>query len=121
VAVSISLGSLRNVATVTKPTGVRTIDAGGGYIDEYGPLDPPRWNCAIATATVKLVERMFAATVIAQATHVLSGRFNPGITTKSRVTWVDRAGTTHTANVLDFNDTDGAGVETVALVSEILP
>ena len=117
--VSIDLGGLRNVASASKPTGTRTIDAGGGYVETYAPLDPPRWNCKIDKASVKVAERLFAATVLAHATHILSGRFHPGITTKTRLVWVDRAGETHTADVVDVDDTEGAGVETVALVTEI--
>ncbi len=33
---------------------------------------------------------------------------------------MDRSGVSHVANVLDVDDTEGAGVETVALVSEIV-
>jgi len=100
--------------------GIAIPNTDGGFTQMYTPLDPPEWRFAIEAASVRASERQFSGTVIAQASYILSGRFHPGITTDTRIVWVDRAGETHTANVLDVNDTEGAGVETVALVSEVV-
>ncbi len=126
-SVTLVLGELRQTATLTGPvaTGsppvVAVPDGDGGYTYTYGALTPAQWRCSIEKATVKNSERLFASTVIAHATHILTGRFHPQINTKTKIVWVDRAGTTHTANVLDTDDSEGAGVELVVLVSEIVP
>lgn len=118
-AVIVDIGRLRQVVTLSNP-GAPVPDGDGGFTSTYTPLDPAEWRCGIEKASAKLSERHFAATVTAHATYVMTGRFHAGITTKTRMVWVDRAGETHTGNVLDVEDTEGAGVETVALVSEVV-
>ncbi len=118
-AVVLELGDLRQSGALSAP--VSTPDAFGGETLSYQPLTLTPWFFKIRRASSLAAERVFASTVIAHATHMLSGRYNPEITTKTRIVWVDYAGATHTADVLDVDDTDGAGVETVALVSEIAP
>jgi Phage head-tail joining protein len=117
--VSLVVGELRQVVALSAP-GAAVPDGDGGFTQLYTPLDPPIWRCAIEKASVRASERLFAGAVIAQATYILTGRFHPGISTKTRAVWVDRAGQMHTTDVLDVNDTEGAGVETVALVSEVV-
>lgn len=125
-SVTLVLGELRQTATLTGPvaTGspaqVAVPDGDGGYTYTYGALNPSQWRCSIEKATVRTAGRNFSDTVIARATHVLTGRYHAGINTKTRITWVDRSGVTHVSNVLDTDDTEGAGVETVALVTEIV-
>lgn len=119
VSVTIHAGQLRQTATLTGP-GTPTPDGDGGFTYTYTSLNPSEWRCAIEKATVKNAERHFAATVIPHATYIFNGRYHSGINTKTRVTWTDRSGASHVGNVLDVDDTEGAGVETVALVSEIV-
>ncbi len=120
--VVIDLGSLRHVATLSQvPAPPGTPDGDGGYTDTPTPLSPETWRCSIDRAASRPSVSRFSQTVIAQATHVLTGRFHSGIkAARTIITWVDRAGTTHTSRVLDEDDTEGLGVETVALVSEII-
>ena len=116
--VHVNTGTYRQVATLSAP-GVTSPDGDGGYVQTYPALSPPQWRCAIEKATVASGERHFGSTVIAQATHLLTGRFHAGITTQTRLTWVDRAGTTHTANVIGVEDPEGAGVLTIVAVAEV--
>ncbi len=120
--IGVVIGDLRQVATLANP-GAPVPDGDGSFTRPYVPLTPAVWRCAVEKATVRSAERHFAATVIAHATHIFSGRFHPGINAQAptQIVWTDRAGVTHTGNVLDVDDTEGAGVETVALVSEIVP
>ncbi len=115
---TIDLGALRQVGTLS--TVVDTPDGDGGSTPTPSPLTPATWRFAIAKNGLRAAERIFSMTIIAHSTHLLNGRFHPGINNKTKVAWTDRAGNAHTANVLAVNDTDGAGVETVALVSEIV-
>jgi hypothetical protein len=119
VTVTLQIGALRQSVTLTGP-GSPVPDGNGGFTLVYAPLDPSEWRCAIEKATVQNAEQHFASTVLSRATYIVSGRYHPGIDTKSRMTWVDRSGATHVANVLDVNDTEGAGVETVALITEVV-
>ena len=118
VTVTLDIGALRQTASLAVGTAVP--DGNGGYTVAYAPLNPETWRCAIARVSVRMAERHFDATIIAKATHVLNGRFHAQLDTNCRVTWTDRAGTVHVAQVLDIDDTEGAGVETVIAVSEIL-
>jgi hypothetical protein len=120
VSVSLVLGELRQLASVYGP-GTAVLDGNGGFTESQDALTPATWWCAIEKATVRAAESRFAATVTAQASHILRGRYHPGITSKSTIVWTDRNGTQHRANVLDSDDTEGAGVELVLLVSEIVP
>jgi len=117
--VTLDIGKLRQVVTLANPRDV-TVDGDTTQVYDVA-LDPPTWRAAIEKASVRAAERAFGATVIAQATNILTGRFHPGITTETRLTWVDRANVTHTANVLDVADPEGAGVATVVLVVEVVP
>ncbi len=117
-SITLNLGKLRNIATLFGP-GPAVPDGLGGYTQTDVPLDPPEWWCGIEKAALRAAERRFAAAVTAKATHIFSGRFHEGITAQTIVTWTDRAGVLHRGNVLDYDDTEGAGVETVALVSEV--
>lgn len=117
-SVSLVLGELRTVCSLSV-AGTTVPDGDGGFTQASVPLSPPTWRCAIEKASARASERKFAATVTAHATYIMSGRYHPGITTETIVTWVDRGGTTHVANVLDVDDTEGAGVETVIAVSEV--
>ncbi len=119
--INTNIGSLRQSANLTTPDGDPQPDGDGNFTQAYRALDPPVWRCAIERAASKSALSHFSGTVLSQASHVLRGRFHSGITTKTVVSWTDYAGTVHTANVLDVDDSEGAGVESVVLVSEIVP
>ena len=118
-AVTIDIGSLRQVGTLSNP-GTPVPDGDGGFTQSYTPLNPAEWRFAIEVASTRAAERHFAATVTAHAAYILTGRFHPDIDTKTRILWTDRSGYVHTGEVLDVDDTEGAGVETVVLVSEVV-
>ncbi len=118
-SVTLVLGELRQTARLSAP-GDPIPDGDGGYTETTTPLSPPRWACSIETASVRSSEKRFAATVSSLATHIFTGRYHPGITRQTVVAWTDRAGAEHTGNVLDAQDTDGAGVESVVLVAEVV-
>lgn len=118
-SVTIVIGELRQEGLVSNP-GPPMPDGDASYTQTYTPLNPEKWRFAMEVASVRASERHFAATVIAHASYIFKGRYHPGITTQTRIVWTDRSGEVHTANVLDVDDTEGAGVETVVLVSEVV-
>lgn len=113
-----TLGGQRNRVTVSNP-GSPTPDGDGGFTLAYTAATPSAWWAAIQPATPRAAERLFAGTITAHADYILSGRFHPEIDSRTRLTWVDRARVTHITDVLDVIDNEGAGVETIALVSEV--
>lgn len=113
------VGTYRQTATLSEAS-TPVPDGDGGYTQSYVALDPATWRCAIEKASVASAERTFGSTVIAQATHILRGRFHSGITTNTRIQWTDRAGDVHIANVIDVDDPEGAGVETVVAAAEVV-
>lgn len=117
-SVAMVIGALRQMATLDAPSGPPIPDGDGGFTQVYAPLVPPVWRCQIQKATLALSEKHFAQTSIGHATHIFNGRFHPDIGFNTRVTWTDRSGLKHVGNVIDVDDTEGAGVETVALVTE---
>jgi len=117
--VTVNIGAYRQVGALSG-LGVTSPDGDGGYIPVPAALSPSEWRFSIEKASVRSAERYFAAAVIARATHVLTGRYHEGITTGTQIAWVDRSGVTHTANVIDVDDPEGAGVTTVALVTEVV-
>lgn len=117
-SVTIISGDLKQSAALSNP-GAAVPDGDGGFTYVYTAIDPSPWRCAIEKATVANSEKLFAGTVLSHAMYIMSGRYHPLITTKTRVVWTDHGGDVHTANVLDVSDTEGGGVETVILISEI--
>jgi SPP1 family predicted phage head-tail adaptor len=67
-----AIGEYRHVVKFQVPTSVP--DGDGGYIDGWADLDPP-WAVQIRPATVRDLERTTAGTIVASATHVISGRY----------------------------------------------
>lgn len=118
-SVQTNVGTYRQSAALFAPTAP-VADGDGGFTQTYVALDPAGWRCSIERASVSSAERTFAQTVIAQATHVLRGRYHSGITVATRVQWTDRAGAAHVADAIDVVDVEGAGVESAIAVAEVL-
>jgi head-tail adaptor len=95
-------------------------DGKGGYTEEFFPLDPPRARASIRWAGGR-GERTQAGTIESQATPVVRMRYHPGVTVKTRITFVDRSGTTRYLSVVDVTDPDELGVELELTCSEVTP
>ncbi len=119
--VVLDLGSLRQVATLSQAPFPPTNDGSGGFTETPVPLNPATWRCSIESGTRRAgaETRLISDTILSNTTHIFHGRFHDGITNRTIIVWTDRAGRVHTGNVLGTEDTDGAGIETVAFVSEI--
>jgi head-tail adaptor len=83
------IGEDRHLVALANP-GEPVPDGDGGFTESYAPLDPPTWYCTIEPATAAGLERMTAGAVISLATHAISGRYHPGITTETRLTFEGR-------------------------------
>jgi SPP1 family predicted phage head-tail adaptor len=84
-------GERRHVVTLEQP-GDPVPDGLGGFTEEWTPLDPPTWYCAIQPAAARDMERLVAAGVVqTTAAHLLAGEYHPGITTETRLTFEGRS------------------------------
>src|SRR5689334_6955085 len=83
--------------------GPRVPDGEGGYTQSWLDLNPPAMNMRIETATAQRLEQLAAGstTLIAKATHLITGPFHPQVTTKTRVQFTGR-----TFAVLGVSDPD---------------
>jgi head-tail adaptor len=111
-----AIGQARHVVTLENP-GDPAPDGDGGYTETFAPLDPASWDCAITPASQRLrtLETLASATVLAQATHVLTGRYHPGITIETRLTFNGRR-----FNVINVANVEERGIETQLLAVEVL-
>lgn len=108
------IGAYRHRVTLDEP-GPPISDPDGGWIATWTPLDPPTWNCSITQPAARTLESLGAGSVEAQATHMLVGRYHPGITTQTRVTFEGR-----TFNVLYVANKDERDVESDVVCSEVV-
>ena len=109
-----NIGPNRHHVTLASP-GDPIPDPDGGWIESWAPLDPADWDCSIEPATTRTLEAIGAGTVLAQATHIVKGRYHPGITTETRVTFEGR-----TLNVLSVANRDERDLETDLVCAEVV-
>lgn len=111
---SIGIGNLRHQVTLENP-GPRVPDAEGGYTEAWTPLTPsPVW-ASIQPATARDLERRVASTMQSTATHIVTMRFHPQVTTKTRLTFGNRV-----FFVSGVQNTDERNVELVLACQEIV-
>jgi SPP1 family predicted phage head-tail adaptor len=108
------IGTYRHRVTVQNP-GASVPDGDGGYTEGWSDADPATLDVSITPATTSDVERLTAGTVAATATHMVRGRFHPGITLASRLIFKGR-----TLNVIYVGNPDERDLELVMLCAEQL-
>lgn len=65
-------------------------DGDGGYTEGMTPLNPPQMFASIEPATAQNLERDFAGTVVATATHVVTMPYHPGVTLETELVFKGR-------------------------------
>lgn len=110
-----TIGHYRHTVTVESPTAGLP-DAAGGWTETWTPLDPPTWDCAIQAASVRDLESIGANTVMAQATHLIRGRYHAGLTTQARLVFDGRI-----FHIVYLNNRDERQLETILVCAEIIP
>ena len=95
-------GSLRHRVTLQTP-GAPVPDGDGGYTEVWTVLGS-RVPAAVEPATARSLERIAASTVTSTASHLVTIRYLPGITTKTRVVFHDL--TDRTLAVTGTHDTE---------------
>ena len=84
-----SIGEHRHTVLFQNP-GTPVADGDGGYTQVWSDLSPATWKVSIEPATARDLERIAAGTVISTATHIVTGRFHPGVTTETRMVFNGR-------------------------------
>lgn len=92
-------------------------DGDGGYLDDpWEDLAPPRMFAEVIAASASALERVaVGATVIAQATDVVTMPYHPQLTTKCRILYNGR-----TLHVVGVSNRDERSVETIAVCMEVV-
>ena len=109
-----AVGSFRHRVTLTNP-GSPVPDPDGGWSETPVPLVPPTWDCSIEQASARTLESIGAGSVLAQATHLVRGRYHAGITTQTRVTFGARV-----LSVLFVANRDERNIETDLVCAEVV-
>jgi len=107
-------GTLRHLVTLEAPSAT-AMSGDASYTQTWAPLDPATWHCAITPATSGAQERLGAGTTSSQATHILTGRHHPGITTQTRVHFEGR-----TLHVLFVGNRDERDIQTDLVCAEVV-
>jgi hypothetical protein len=79
-----SIGQDRHLVTFEDP-GEPQPDGEGGYTATPVPLTPPTWYVRVRPATARDAEKVTAGTVITHVSHIVHGRWHPGVTTRTRM------------------------------------
>lgn len=111
---SIPIGRRRHLVTLENP-GVVVPDNEGGYTTVSAPLSPPSLYVAIEPASVRQMERLFASTIVASASHVVTGPFHPGITLQTVIKFDGR-----TLQIKGIQNVDERNVELVMACEEVV-
>lgn len=118
---TVTVGRTRHLVALDEP-GPPVPDGDGGWTEGSVPLNPPAWYCSIEPASAYNVEREVAGTVSATASHLLKGRFHPGISPTTRIWFTDlhRGGKVRRFNVESVRSVDENGEQLVVLCSEVI-
>ena len=109
-----NVGTHRHVVTV-QGQGTPVPDGDGGYTESWTNLVPATWRCSIVPATARDLERITAGTVIATATHIVSGRYHPQIAISTRLVFGTRL-----FSVTGVSDPEERHIETICTAVELL-
>ena len=78
------IGDYRHLVLLQSP-GSPVPDGDGGWTETWSDLSPSTWHVSIEPATARDLERVSAGTVMSTASHIVKGRYHPGVTTKTRI------------------------------------
>jgi SPP1 family predicted phage head-tail adaptor len=110
-----TIGERRAWVTLQNP-GPSMNDGQGNSTTPWYPLDPPMMKARIAPASAANLERITVGGVIAVATHVVTMRYHPQVTTDTQITYQGR-----TFYVKAVHNPDEKNEETIAVCQELMP
>jgi head-tail adaptor len=84
------IGDFRHLVTFQDP-GDPIPDGVGGYTQTWQGLTPPTWHVQVAPLAAHDLERLAAGgSVVTTGSHLVRGRYHPGVTTKTRMLFSGR-------------------------------
>lgn len=104
-----TIGEYRHSVLFQNP-GAAVPDGDGGYTQTWTDLSPAMWHVSIEPATARDLERVAAGTVISTASHIVKGRYHPGVTTATRMIFGGRT----------FSITGKANLEERSILMELI-
>jgi len=110
----------KRIHLVTLANATTAPDGDGGFTDTLTPLTPATLFGEIRPATARDLERLAAGTVLSMETLIVIVPFHASVTTKTRLTWLDRAGRSHAANVTGVNNPDQRCIDLVLVAVEVV-
>jgi SPP1 family predicted phage head-tail adaptor len=81
----VNVGTLRHSVTLERP-GAAVPDADGGFTQTWTALTPATVWAEIKPATARELERVVASAVQSTASHLVTIRYHPEVTTETRIT-----------------------------------
>jgi head-tail adaptor len=84
-----TIGEHRHLVTFQNP-GTPIPDGDGGYTQTWSDLSPATWHVSIAPATARDLERAVAGSVLSTSSHIVKGRYHPGVTLATRMSFDGR-------------------------------
>lgn len=81
------------------PPSAAIADGDGGFTESWTALIPATVWASVRPAPAREMERLFSNTIAAIATDIVTIRYHSGVTTKTRITFVDGRFVTHYLHV----------------------
>lgn len=106
------VGTYRHRVRLQNP-GPPIPDGDGGYTQSWTDLTPAVVDVSIQAATARSLEYLAVGTVAASASHVVTGRWHPGVTTHTRVLFGSRV-----LHVTGVGNVDERDVEMILMCQE---
>jgi SPP1 family predicted phage head-tail adaptor len=78
------IGDYRHLVLFQSP-GTPVANGDGGFTQSWTDLVPGSWHVSIEPATARDLERVAAGTVLSTASHIVKGRYHPGVNTSTRM------------------------------------
>lgn len=104
-----STGAYRHLVTFQNPS-TPVPDGDGGWTSTWANLTPATWHVSIEPATARDLERVASGTVMATASHIVKGKYHPGVTLETRMLFQGRT----------FSITGKANVEERSITMELI-
>lgn len=106
-------GRRRHTVVLQNPGPLVIVD--GEQVVTWMDATPRTWQVAIEPATARDLERVTAGTVLAMASHVVTGPYRADVTTQTRILFGIRV-----LNVLGVSNPEEKNVETIATATEVV-
>lgn len=118
----INIGRLdKRVSLANAPIASPSItDGEGGYTETFVALSPATVWASIQPAPAREVEELFSNTVAAVTSHLVGVRYHSGITTKTRVTFVDGNSASHALFVRGIQNPDMRSEQLILACEEVI-